>query len=131
MRKLAIMLLMSFVLLGSLGCRSGNQIITPSSDITSYNATSEQVKKIIIQECAILGWNAKDKDANTIVASILVRNKHYVVVEIPYTATTYSIKYVSSKNMEATVDGKIHPNYNSWVSNLNNAINGKLAFNKM
>lgn len=128
MRKFILLTLICIVTIGTLGCRPGAKILTPRQDVTNYHVTAEQVKKVIYAECATIGWKAKDKDANTIIATILVRNKHTVVVEIPYTATSYSIKYVSSSNMAATSSGNIHPQYNNWVLNLSNAINNKLSF---
>jgi hypothetical protein len=46
---------------------------------------------------------------------------HQAVVDIPYDTQRFSIRYVSSSNLD--YDGNaIHRNYNSWVQNLQNAI---------
>jgi hypothetical protein len=47
------------------------------------------------------------------------------VVDIPYSAKSYSITYKSSSNLN--YDGTtIHSNYNGWVQNLHKAINTQL-----
>ena len=46
---------------------------------------------------------------------------HQAVVDIPYDAQRFGIRYLSSSNLD--YDGRsIHRNYNSWVQNLQNAI---------
>jgi hypothetical protein len=47
-------------------------------------------------------------------------------VEIPYSASKYSIVYKSSENLDEA-DGKIHRNYNGWVQNLDRAIRTEIA----
>ena len=56
----------------------------------------------------------------------LILRTHTAVVEIPYSATSYSIRYRSSIDLNEA-GGKIHKNYNSWVQNLTHGINGQLA----
>ena len=51
---------------------------------------------------------------------------HVVEVRINYSASGYSIHYVSSSNMLAS-GGKIHKNYNRWVHNLDKDIQVNLA----
>jgi hypothetical protein len=48
------------------------------------------------------------------------------VVDIFYTATTYSIQYRSSINLDES-GGQIHKNYNGWISNLVKGINTQTA----
>jgi len=46
---------------------------------------------------------------------------HQALVDIPFDARRFSIRYVSSSNLD--YDGVvIHRNYNGWVQNLQNAI---------
>lgn len=58
---------------------------------------------------------------------------HQAVVDIPYNTRVYSILYKSSKNLlrdypvrsrldVVDVAEGIHPNYNGWIENLDNAI---------
>lgn len=129
MLLLAVMALCVF----SIGCRKG----APIQDITSNTATAastplteQDVRKAILIACSARGWQGKEVSPGLIEARLLVRNKHSIVVDIPYTAAAYSIKYKSSANMEYDVknDGSaaIHPNYNKWVGTLNADINAQL-----
>jgi hypothetical protein len=85
----------------------------------------DQVKAAIIRAGASLGWQMKDEGNNTIVATLTLR-KHVAVVAIPYTATSYSIKYRSSENLDEK-GGQIHKNYNGWIQNLTRGINTQLS----
>jgi hypothetical protein len=55
-----------------------------------------------------------------------VLRTHTAVVDIFYTATTYSIQYRSSINLDES-GGQIHKNYNGWISNLVKGINTQTA----
>ncbi|RWR01596.1 hypothetical protein ED28_12400 [[Pantoea] beijingensis] len=51
---------------------------------------------------------------------------HVAEISIPYSATSYSINYDSSLNLNAA-NGKIHKNYNRWVRNLDKDIQVNLS----
>ncbi|NCB23188.1 MAG: hypothetical protein EOM56_10195 [Deltaproteobacteria bacterium] len=130
------LLLMVLVLaLAAIGCRFGQPVGTYAYDFPAAearkNITEKQMHDAIVKACADTGWRATDVAPNTIEATIMVRNKHTVVVSIPYTATHYSINYKASTNMEykAKSDGSayIHPNYNNWVSRLDKAVRQNVA----
>ena len=125
------LLLMVLVLaLAAIGCRSGRPVGNFAYDFPTAgahkNITENQMHDAIVKACADKGWNVSEPAPKTVEASIMVRNKHTVVVTIPYTATHYSINYKASTNMEykAKSDGNasIHPNYNKWVGILDKAI---------
>ena len=64
----------------------------------------------------------KEQSPGLIVATLTLRD-HLAVVEIPYSATSFSIRYKDSQNLRYNADDRsIHSNYNGWVQNLNNAI---------
>ena len=130
------LLLMVLVLaLAAIGCRVGQPVGTYAYDFPAAearkNISEKQMHDAIVKACADTGWRASDAAPNTVEATIMVRNKHTVVVSIPYTATHYSINYEASTNMEykAKSDGSasIHPNYNNWVSRLDKAIRQNVA----
>ncbi|MBP8283350.1 MAG: hypothetical protein KAX46_05485 [Chromatiaceae bacterium] len=102
------------------GCRSA-----PVRDMgpTSIPSTSpERVNKTIHIAGASLGWVMKEQSPGLIVATLTLRD-HLAVVEIPYSATSFSIRYKDSQNLRYNADDRsIHSNYNGWVQNLNNAI---------
>jgi hypothetical protein len=85
--------------------------------------TLQEVRQAIVQGCQVRGWTPVDDGPQKIRASILVRAKHYAEVDIPYTTTSYSITYRSSKVLDYDEKKqKIHRNYNKWVFNLSSDI---------
>ena len=95
--------------------------------------TVEQVEQAIVKAGKLQKWTitrlAQGKAAGKMEASLLVRNKHTIVVEIVYDPEKYSIHYKNSNNMNAAFcEGKyyIHPNYNVWTSRLNDEIQAQL-----
>ena len=96
--------------------------ITSSSGKPMSNA---EVRSSILRAGAALGWQMKDEGPNMLVGTILLRD-HSAVVEIPYSASTYSIKYRSSTNLKES-NGSIHKNYNGWIQNLTRGINAQLT----
>ncbi len=81
--------------------------------------TTRQVQSMIMESCIAKGWTPAIKRKGVISASITIRGKHYAEVEIPFTANSYSILYVSSENLDYNEERQsIHRNYNNWVLNL-------------
>lgn len=133
-----LLLLMIALLVLSTGCRRTANVTAPAGGAGSAMAqesfTAQDMRNAILKGCADKSWRTVDRDANTIEATVIVRGKHTVVVSIPYTAAAYSINYKSSTNMnyKAKSDGtfSIHPNYNKWVNNLDQAIRAHIAHKK-
>jgi hypothetical protein len=89
------------------------------------------VRKAIITAVKDREWipviNPKNKDSS-IIASILVRGRHYVEVDITYSQTSYSITYRNSREMKYNEEkGTIHKKYNQWINLLSNAIQAELS----
>jgi hypothetical protein len=130
-----LLLLMSALLVCSVGCRTTSNVLIPGGSATMATMqdgfTLQDMREAIWGGCHDRGWIATDRDANTIEASITVRAKHTVVVSIPYTAATYSINYKDSVNMEyrPQSDGTflINRSYNNWVKNLDQAIRANMV----
>ena len=129
-----LLLLMIALLLLALGCRSTNTMERPTGGTSTHMApgsfTHKDMRAAILKGCIDRNWRAVEINANMIEATNTVRGKHTVVVTIPYSASSYSIDYKSSTNMDYKInsDGtiSIHPNYNSWVNNLNDAIRAEI-----
>lgn len=85
----------------------------------------DQVEKAIISAAQKRGWSPRIISPGLIEARITVRS-HRAVIEIPYTAVSYSIKYKDSLNLEYS-NGKIHRNYNKWVLKLSGTIQRELG----
>jgi len=87
--------------------------------------TKEQVRSAIIRSGVALGWQVKDEGPDKLVGTLVLRT-HTAVVDIPYSATSYSIKYRSSIDLMES-GGNIHKNYNGWIQNLHKGINTQLG----
>lgn len=108
------------------GCTAPIKNVDHEAITTAPNKTlrAEQVRSAIMRAGAALGWVIKDNGPNALVGTLNLR-KHTAVVDIPYSATSYSITYRSSINLNEK-DGKIHKNYNGWIQNLSNGIDVQL-----
>jgi hypothetical protein len=87
--------------------------------------SAEQVRMAILRAGGALGWQMKEEGPNKLVGTLVLRN-HTAVVDIPYSPTSYSIKYRSSINLDES-GGNIHKNYNGWIQNLTKGINTQLS----
>ena len=87
--------------------------------------TTEQVRGAIVRAGSTLGWIMKDEGPGKLTGTLLLRT-HTAVVDIPYSATDYSILYKSSIDLKEA-NGQIHRNYNGWITNLTRGINAQLA----
>ncbi len=124
--RFLVLLLSVVAVIGLSGCRS--QPIRDANDrpIPS-GATLTEVSKIIQSAGNSLGWAMKETKPGLIVGTLYLRD-HEANVEIPFTTTSYSIRYVSSKNLKFDASKRtIHSNYNGWVTNLDNRIRAQLA----
>lgn len=74
----------------------------------------------IMRAGAGLGWQMEPVGPGLIRATLHLRG-HVAVTDIAYTADSFSIRYVDSRNLQ--YDGtSIHKNYNGWIQNLERAI---------
>jgi len=86
-------------------------------------STLEDVKNAIIAGCKRKGWKPVLGEGNKLTCSILVRTRHFAEVEIPYSASNYSIVYKTSRELDYDEKKqRIHRNYNKWVILLSEAI---------
>ena len=116
------------------------------SQNSEQQAAPEHVRDAIIQVCREKGWTVADAaDANTLIATLVVRNKHTIQTAITYSASTFNVAYFGSNNMNYAVKEPnpyatsvsagdvqvrtevIHPNYNRWVDGLVSAIRAQLT----
>jgi hypothetical protein len=77
------------------------------------------------------GWRMTSNDKKGhLVAEIVVRSKHTLVIDITYTDSTYELRYKSSENLKyQSGDGgvpQIHNNANKWLRKLHKAISLQL-----
>jgi hypothetical protein len=99
---------------------------TPVVTAENKKLDSAQVLQAIKAAVISQNWTVSNVADGVVTATILVRQKHTVVVDIIYDADKYSIHYKDSVNMkyEKTSGGteNIHPFYNKWTAALSDAI---------
>lgn len=82
----------------------------------SLGARANQIRRA----GAGLGWDMREVGPGLIRGTLNIRS-HQAVVDIPYDARRFSIRYVSSQNLN--YDGSvIHSNYNGWIQRLEREI---------
>jgi len=113
--RLALSLLLVVAAVG--GCRTA-PIHNPTDVLLPVppNATQEDVGNAIRRAAASLGWAVQDTGPGEMTAMLDVR-RHRADILISYTATSYSIRYRYSENLQAEGD-TIHRRYNTWIQNL-------------
>ena len=87
--------------------------------------SKEQVRGAIVRAGGALGWQMKDETPSMLVGTLQLRT-HTAVVEIPYSAASYSVKYRSSVDLHES-GGMIHKNDKGWIQNLTRGINAQLS----
>lgn len=94
-------------------------------------ASEAQVREAIVRGSVIRGWRVREIEAGKMEASIDVRGKHQLFMEIQYKEGEISLIYKSSVNLESR--GLIHDKYLMWATNLIKDIQGeayKMEFDK-
>lgn len=76
-------------------------------------------------------WKREPAGPNAVLATLQVRGKHTIKVEISWSADKYSVLYKDSIDMNFETTKKkgpvIHPFYNKWVDELLTSINAEFA----
>jgi predicted small lipoprotein YifL len=88
-------------------------------------ASMAQIEKAIVAAGTGLGWEIKPEGSGRATGTLKLRS-HVAVVDIVYNTKTFSIQYKDSVNLNYST-GWIHPNYSSWVRNLEKAIREEAA----
>lgn len=97
----------------------------PVTTNSGRHLSATQVRSAIITAGTSLGWQVKDEGPGRLLGTLHLRT-HTAVVEIPYSASKYSILYKSSEGLDAA-NGQIHRNYNGWVQNLDRTIRTEIS----
>ncbi|MCB5183722.1 hypothetical protein LG201_00700 [Methylobacillus gramineus] len=101
----------------------------PIISASGKSLQASDVEQAIITGAGINQWTISRSENGELIATLVVRDKHTIAVNIPYTADKYSILYRSSDNMKYDVKygvPSIHPFYNKWVSALKSSIDREL-----
>ena len=109
-------------------CATGQPVhnVTQTSIVTNKpNTTTEDVRQAIVRAGTGLGWQMKAEGPGRMTGRLALRT-HVAVVDITYDSKSYSIRYKDSANLDYN-GSTIHRNYNSWVQNLDRAIQAQLT----
>src|SRR5689334_23128973 len=101
-------------------CSTAKPVMNFDNVAIATTHTTDQVRQAIIAAGTSRGWTMTDTKPG-VVHGTVKSHKHQADVDVTYTATSYSIDYVSSVDLDYK-NGMIHRNYNRWVANLNQAI---------
>ena len=92
--------------------------IEPMEDMPLETKTPAMAARAIREGALKRGWIPETVDEGLIRCRLNNRG-HVVVVDVPYTAHAFSIRYSSSVNLDYDpVTETIHRKYNQWVANL-------------
>lgn len=129
MRKLSYILFTILLFPSIVFSASGVMLINPSAlyfskgDAKSLkNVEDALIDAVERSSSPQIEWAVEETKPNTIVAKVVVRNKHTAYVNIKYSLKKISVKYKSSDNLkyEKVNSGveTIHPRYLEWVDYL-------------
>lgn len=93
----------------------------PVNNVSGQSSlTLKQVEKVIVGAAIKRGWKPRVLNPGLVEARLDLR-QHTAIINIAYTPSAYSIKYVDSQNL-LYKEGTIHRNYNSWITHLSRDI---------
>lgn len=120
--------LITLALLTTAGC-TNKPILNTQHELPANNQVSEEkMKTIIVNALQKRNWTVQRLSPQLVQAEINVRNQFYAAIDIRYTRNSYAITYRDSRDL-GYKDGKIHRNYNRWVSMLDRDIMAALRSN--
>ncbi len=99
----------------------------PPTTVTKV-LTMEDYKNAIIRGGSKRGWTFQEEEPGHLVGNVAVRNKHFATVDVFFDTESFSISYKSSQNLNYNAGrNEIHPNYNSWIQNLQGEIQAEIT----
>lgn len=113
--------LITLALLTTAGCTSKPVLNTQHDVPATAQLSEEKVKQVIVAALQKREWTVQRLSPQLVQAEITVRNQFHAEIDIRYTRTSYAITYRDSRDL-GYKDGKIHRNYNRWVSMLDRDI---------
>lgn len=111
------------------GCATtGGRRSVPIENIEGCTVTvvnGQPMREIIMRAAHRKLWLPQALDDHTVRCTLKLRS-HQVVVDVVYTESAFSIRYVSSENMRHDSGANtISPKYNQWIRNLQREIVGQ------
>ena len=121
MSSLLRVTLITLTLLVTAGCTSKPILNTQHDLPANAQVSEEKMKAVIVNALQKREWTVQRLSPQLVQAEITVRNQYYAAIDIRYTRNSYAITYRDSRDL-GYKDGKIHRNYNRWVSMLDRDI---------
>ncbi|MFC6339092.1 hypothetical protein GIR22_05390 [Pseudomonas sp. CCM 7891] len=118
--------LIALTLLTVAGCTS-KPVLNTQHDLP-VQVSEEKMKHAIVAALEKREWTVQRLSPQLVQAEITVRNQFHAEIDIRYTRTHYAITYRDSREL-GYKDGKIHRNYNRWISMLDRDIMAGLRSN--
>jgi len=120
-RKILLLLSAVILFLSFVGCGGARRVLQVKEPI-KVQVTQADTRGVILSATKKRGWKTKEIGSGKIEAKYARSTKYMAKVNIFYSADSYSIEYLESKNLK--YDGqKIHKRYNSLVAGLRKEIN--------
>ena len=113
--------LITLALLTTAACTSKPVLNTQHDLPANAQVSEEKIKQVIVAALQKREWSVQRLSPQLVQAEITVRNQFYAAIDIRYTRNSYAITYRDSRDL-GYKDGKIHRNYNRWVSMLDRDI---------
>jgi len=113
--------LITLALLTTASCTSKPVLNTQHDLPATAQLSEEKIKQVIVAALQKREWTVQRLSPHLVQAEITVRNQFHAEIDIRYTRTSYAITYRDSRDL-GYKDGKIHRNYNRWVSMLDRDI---------
>ena len=113
--------LITLALLTTAGCTNKPVLNTQHDLPATAQLSEEKIKQVIVAALQKREWTVQRLGPQLVQAEITVRNQFHAEIDIRYTRTSYAITYRDSRDL-GYKDGKIHRNYNRWVSMLDRDI---------
>jgi type IV pilus biogenesis protein CpaD/CtpE len=112
------------LLLGVAACTSKPVMNIENRTPTSAVRNEDDMRRAILSALQNRQWTVERADRGNIMA-LIQRRSHQAEITIPYSVSSYSIRYRDSQNL-GYKNGKIHRNYNNWIHNLDRSIQQEL-----
>lgn len=114
------------------GCRAAPLYnatdLTFAQPATQATLSLEDYKKAIIRAGAKRNWSFEEAGPGHLIGSVAVRAKHFATVDVTFDTEQFSITYNNSRNLNYNAGrNEIHPNYNTWVKNLQKDIQAEIT----
>ena len=117
--------LLALLIVGITACTSKPVVDIENSAPAYAVKGQDDMRRAILTALQHRQWTVERAEQGQILASVN-RRSHQAQITIPYTASTYSIRYRDSRNLDYR-NGKIHSTYNRWVQNLDRSIQQELS----